>query len=257
MSRVFVVRVSFDDASDGLRLPDDISAVRAAVERERAALLIIDPIVATFSGAVDSHNDASVRRALGPLSHLAHETRCAVLAVSHTNKSPATSIHQRTGGSIGFTGAARNVFLIAADPRDPAEGRVLLHGKSNTGGLAPALTYRMEEVTYQASVAGPPIKTVRVQWGAEAPGLSVEDALAAPEDAETRAASDEARDFLETALATGCRLARELTMEAEQAGIADRTLRRVRPRVCGSKRVGFGAGAKTWWWLRSRPDDAP
>ena len=49
---------------------------------------------------------------------------------------------RRVGGSVGLGAAARNVLIAGDDPED--DDRLLVHCKSNTGQLAPALRYRIE-----------------------------------------------------------------------------------------------------------------
>jgi RecA-family ATPase len=56
-----------------------------ALALPRRRLIIIDPISAYLDGA-DSHNNASVRALLAPLSELAHTTGAAVILVTHLNK---------------------------------------------------------------------------------------------------------------------------------------------------------------------------
>ncbi len=89
LERVQIVRVTQDGLTGALTLPDDVAAIRAGVEAEEAALLVVDPIGAHLGAEVDSHRDASVRRALAPLSVLAQETGAVVLAVAHLRGSSA------------------------------------------------------------------------------------------------------------------------------------------------------------------------
>jgi hypothetical protein len=242
-AKVHFVEVDDEDGTPGLlRFPEDIARLRSRIERVNAALLVIDPIVCTFSGDIDSHKDAHVRRAFGPLSKLAQETGCAVLCVSHTNKSNATDIHRRQSGSIAFTGAARNVFLAAPDPEDPEKGRVFVHAKSNTGALAPARRFAMAGVD-----VGNGIGAVRVVWGEDAPNLNVATVLGPPLDSETKSALDDAKDFLRKELAEGAKAATAVSAAAAEQGITDATLRRARVAICQTSKRSDG-----WWWgLRS------
>ena len=233
--------VDGEDQADGLRLPDDVEILRARIEKEGAALLVIDPITAGIGSNVDSHKDVSMRGVLTPLSRLAQATGCAVLCVAHTNKSNATDIHRKSGGSIAMTAVARNVFLVAADPEDRVHGRVFAHAKSNTGALAPARRFNMEGVDL-----GNGIGTVRVQWGEDVPDLSVADVLGQALDSEEKGALDEAIDFLREELRDGAKKSIEVTSASGRLGIAPSTLRRARQAICRkpTKREFDGA----WWW---------
>ena len=130
MEFVYIVRVTHAGAEDGLTLPDDVAALTTQVEAVDAALVIVDPIAAHLSGGVDSHKDASIRRALAPLGRMAHETGAAVLGVAHLNKAAGGDWVRRVGGSVGLGAAARNVLIAADDP--DGDDRLIVHAKSNT-----------------------------------------------------------------------------------------------------------------------------
>ena len=120
VTRVRVIGVRQEDDSEGLlSLPADLDLIRDAIERTGARLLIVDPIVASLAGEINSHRDQDVRRVLAPLAQMAERYDIAVAAVMHVNKSTAKQFFQRVGGSIGFTGAARSMLLVARDPDDP------------------------------------------------------------------------------------------------------------------------------------------
>ena len=83
---VQIVRVKDKGDEDALTLPDDVPSLSALVELSGAALVLIDPISAHLASSVDSHRDASIRRALAPLARMSHETGAALMVVAHTNK---------------------------------------------------------------------------------------------------------------------------------------------------------------------------
>ena len=66
VSRVHIVRVTDDECEVCMTLPDDVPSLVELIKGVDAALLIIDPVMAHLSGKVDSHRDASLRRALAP-----------------------------------------------------------------------------------------------------------------------------------------------------------------------------------------------
>ena len=137
LERVQEIGVKQDGTEDLLTLPGDVELIRQAIERTEARLLTVDPIVASLAEDINSHKDHDVRRVLAPLSQLAERYGVAVVVVMHVNKSTAKQFFQRVGASVGFTGAARSMLLVARDPDDP-DGerglrRVLAHGKCNVG----------------------------------------------------------------------------------------------------------------------------
>jgi RecA-family ATPase len=101
--------------------------------------VIVDPLAAFLAG-VDAHVDQSVRRALHPISKLAESSGAAVVVIRHLNKAPGGKAMYRGGGSIGITGAARAVHLVAADPDDDSRRllpavKINVARKPSTDGL--------------------------------------------------------------------------------------------------------------------------
>ena len=99
-------------------LPDDLDEVRVAIHRVGAVLVVVDPLMAMLTGAVDAHRDQDVRRALLPLANLAEETGVAIVVVRHLIKGMGSNPLYRGGGSIGIIGAARSGLLVMLDPED-------------------------------------------------------------------------------------------------------------------------------------------
>src|SRR5215218_10051098 len=87
-------------------LPLDLARLEDLAKDRAAALVVIDPLMAFLSGAVDAHRDQDVRRVLASMAYMAARTGAAVLIVRHMNKSGGSSPLYRGGGSIGIVGAA-------------------------------------------------------------------------------------------------------------------------------------------------------
>ncbi len=247
LDNVAVVRVKDADGDDdGLVLPDDVALLTERVRAAGAALVIIDPVAAHLSGAVDSHKDASIRKALAPLSRLAQSTGAAVLAVAHLNKAHGGDWVRRIGGSVGLGAAARNV-LLAGDAPDGAE-RVLVHAKSNTGELAKALRYRVEGIVVTAGELELP--TCRAALLGELEGVSAAEMLDPPEPGE-RSATEEAaawlRAYLEDedgeAIAEDCMKAARRNLPH----ISKRTLQLAR-KAAGISTTKSGGPGRPWVW---------
>ena len=243
MSRVHIVCVTDDQCEVCMTLPDDVPELVELVKRVDAALLIIDPVMAHLSGKVDSHRDASLRRALAPLSRLAHGTGVAVVGVAHTNKAQSTDWLRRVGGSIGVSGAARNVLMAGDDPE--GNERLLAHPKSNTGEQAPTLRYRIEgrEIHHD----GERIETCAVVWRGVAEGVTAADMLGENEP-EQRRERDEAAKWLEAYLRDrgGEAPAGETIKAAREDGIAKTTLYRARKATGVKSRKSGVRGAWVW-----------
>jgi putative DNA primase/helicase len=68
------------------RVPQDVVALRQAVEEEDAALVVIDPLMEYLDGKVDSHKSHPVRRAVAALNGVGRDTGCAIVVLIHLNK---------------------------------------------------------------------------------------------------------------------------------------------------------------------------
>jgi hypothetical protein len=87
-------------------LPADLFLLEDLVKSKRAALVVIDPLMAFLSGQVDSHRDQDVRRVLASLAYMASRTGAAMVIVRHINKGTGSALY-RGSGSIGIVGGAR------------------------------------------------------------------------------------------------------------------------------------------------------
>ena len=218
----------------------DLAEVATVILNRGVRLVILDPLNSYLPGGIDSHVDAAIRKALGPLTTLADDTGAAVVAVMHLRKSAATAALYRPSGSIGYIAAARSALLVGRDPDD--EGRRIVAGlKSNLSEPPQSLAY--------AIAADPGDKAPHVTWHGTSPH-SADALLAAPADPEERSASDDAADLLRAILADGPLPAAEARRLARAAGISDRTLDRAKATVgVVSHRSGFGPGSTFTWAL--------
>ncbi len=125
-----------------LTLPDGTDRIRDAIIASEARLTVVDPITAYLGERVNSHNEASVRRALEPLAEVADETGCAIVMVRHLNKDQSKKALYRGSGSIAFTGLARSGLITGVLPSDMGGDFALGQVKSNLRKLLPgALAY--------------------------------------------------------------------------------------------------------------------
>ena len=221
-------------------LPRDVGALLEAIRRTRAALVVIDPLVAVQDAAIDSHRQAAMRQLLGPLHLVAQETGAAIVAVAHLRKTWSETALYRVSGSIDLVAAARVVIIVAPDPEDRAPSpsdrrRIACVAKSNVGA-------RPDPVAFTLGGG-------RFGWAATPvpQGLTAEALLETPpHGTEERGALEEAVDFLREALAEGPRTAKEIRREAREAGIADRTLARAKAILGVKSRKTTGGGPWTW-----------
>jgi len=117
----------------------DVSALEEEIKRlGDCKAVVIDPVSAYLAGT-DEYKNGEVRALLKPLMKMAERHGVAILCVTHLTKGGGTNSVHRMIGSIGFAGAARSVWMIAKDPKNP-ERRLMLLSKCNIaadeGGLA-------------------------------------------------------------------------------------------------------------------------
>jgi len=238
---VLILRgVRVDGEAHELILPDHLEAIRQTIAVCQALLVIVDPLNAYLTGAINTWRDHDLRRALRPLARLAEDYGVAVVASRHLNKSNAGPALYRGGGSIAFTAAARAEFLVAADPDDPGR-RVVAAIKANLAPPQASLTFRLTD-------AGSGV--ARVVWGPSSHYTA--DALVMPlGDAAEQDAAGQAVAWLKDALAEGARPSAEVEQAARADGIASRSLDRARSRLGVQARK---VGGRDGHWELYLPD---
>jgi putative DNA primase/helicase len=234
---------------------DGLPAVYQLVVRHGIRVIFFDPLMAFLSAETDSHNDASVRRALQPLKILASNTGACVVVVRHLNKGSGAKAIYRGGGSIAFTGAARATFLVSPSPDDD-NVRVLANVKANLTRRPPSLTYTVEE-----SAQGVPY----IRWGGPVE-MTAQTAL----DGNGRRGSGETGEDLRSRRKVRT-LAGEFLLDivrekpltwaevmelAKAEGFSKNTLERARAEVGLTKLTG-GEGQRTTTWASPQTPPSP
>ncbi len=245
LERIFLFQ-GIPDGRGGTRLvefPEDTALVERKVIQRKAALVILDPIMAMLGG--DANKDQDARKALAPIRDMAERTGVAVVAVRHLNKSVGLKAIQRGGGNMGLIGVARAGAFFAPHPED--EGlRVMAAHKSNLAEKPPSLGYRI--------VSSPVHNTARVEWtgATEHDADSLANGPASPSE---KSKLDEAKEFLRDELADGPMWAKLILRDARDAGVAQATLYSAKSalRVRSEK-----IGVEGWQWsLPPKEDDDP
>jgi hypothetical protein len=169
--RVDVIRA--DDLMEGLTLPTDVGEVEQLCREENVGLILLDPLLGTIKGSLDTHKDSEVRQALEPLSRLAHDAQVTVIGLIHQNKSSSGDLLTKLMGSRAFSAVARAV-LVCAEEKAPVPTdmdvpeRTFLFGqlKSNLGSKV-MTTYRYrinERVVGTDPEFGDPIVSSAIEW---------------------------------------------------------------------------------------------
>ena len=138
------------DRRTGVSLPDDLAALGVLLaEHPQIGMLVLDPIITVLSAKLDSHKDHEVRKALEPISALAHGTGVTVVGLIHDNKSSGTDLSTRLMGSRAFVAVARAALVCTEERGEPDESA------TDALGADPVQIERSGE-PLPASAAGPP-----------------------------------------------------------------------------------------------------
>ncbi|MDO9582657.1 MAG: AAA family ATPase [Desulfomicrobium sp.] len=253
LSRVHII--SGVEAGEDVRTFDpakDMEGLLDAAQRiGNVKMLILDPIVNAVSG--DSHKNTEVRRGLQPVVDFGTRTGCAILGITHFSKgSVGRSPLERLVGSLAFGALARVVMVAATreNQDDAPTSRIFMRAKSNIGPDDGGYGYDLEQTPIPEK---PEISASRVTWGQAIDGKArdVLNQAEAVKDSESSAIA-EARAFLREALDEGKRSAAELKAEAQDAGIAWRTVERAKDGLVVVEKGGKAEGKKWFWRLENK-----
>jgi hypothetical protein len=166
LDRVLRVDVETMAGTTGLTLPTDVRTLAQICADYDVALILLDPLMGTISGQLDSHKDAEVRQALEPVTRLASVAGLSVIGLIHQNKGGKGDLLQKLMASVAFSAVSRGVLVCAKDAEavDPDSGEpvsdhyVLGQAKSNLGPPVPySVRYRIQgvQVGYDAELNEP------------------------------------------------------------------------------------------------------
>ena len=228
-------------------LPDDVAIVQALIEAFDAKLLIVDPISAYLSSAVNSWRDADMRRALAPLAQLADDLGIAVLLIIHLTKAMSVDPLHRVAGSVAMGAALRQIMLVTEDPHDE-DRRVVAQLKSNLAPRARALAYRFSAPDEWGAA--------RIEWDGET-NYRISDLLGSGQRGGT--GLERAKEMLRKTLSVGPVPAEDAMDEVTTfAAVSERTVTRAK-RELGVKSVregGMGEDGTWYWYLGGAARDA-
>lgn len=103
-----------------ISFPHSVAKLRKWILSYNIRLVIVDPIAAFLDEKVNSNNDASVRRALAPVSAMLNPIGCSALFIRHYNKNDKLAASHRGGGSVAFGAVARVQMICGLVPVDDA-----------------------------------------------------------------------------------------------------------------------------------------
>jgi hypothetical protein len=212
-----------------------LDVLEAEIHRYQPRLVLIDPITA-YMGTIDIHRANEVQELMGQLNRLADRTHCAIVGIRHPAK-PGQHIGKvihRGLGSVGFVGTARTALFAEQHPT--RAGLALLgQSKSNMERLGRTQLFSKDQGTFE--------------WCGVS-RISAE-VLGGTGRGPDPTAFLEAVFWLEDRLKDGLPQASiALGAEADEAGIAFRTLRRAKQalQIRSIKRGPDPQGKEAWDW---------
>jgi hypothetical protein len=234
------------------------SAVHVAISDVNARFVILDALDDVLDGRLDSHKSASIRQALSPINQVANEAKCAILGVTHLNKSSSTDFIYRILGSTAYTAAARSVIGVFPDPTDDSgETKLVRVGKSNLGVIPrEAEVIRIVSTPVNTDTGIFDIGRVEVMGTRE---VDVDELLTTVDENDVEDISDAGRWLLKHLANQGGEASRQDIIEAgRKAGYSKDQLVRARKRAgITPKRQGSFGAPTTWYHPGNAPQPCP
>jgi hypothetical protein len=162
-SRMRMPQIMHEEHGESPSLPEHLGIIRRAIEMTGCKLILIDPIIALLSPALNADKAADVRRAMQPLNALAEEMNVTILGVHHLNKNTALSASSRLSGSHAWRDVARATITFAMD--EDAGMVILSNTKNNVGIDGRSFAYRKKRILME--IDGVPFDIPQVDWVGE------------------------------------------------------------------------------------------
>lgn len=105
-NNIFVI----DETDVSLSMLDE--RIEQAILKEKAKLMILDPIQAYLGAKMDMNRANAARDMTKHLGQVAERTGCAIVLIGHMNKNASGKVAYRGMGSIDFFAVARSVLLV-------------------------------------------------------------------------------------------------------------------------------------------------
>ncbi len=232
-------------------LPSDWKSLFDAFDKYAARIGAIDALLSHLDKDIHAYNPQEVRRALIPLSRIAHEAQSnpAIIAIRHWGKSTRAAA-DRGLGSSDFRNVSRSGLSINRIREEKNRFAVAV-SKSNLGRACDALTYSLENSTIEGD--GETVEVAKVVWRENA-NISADDlANDALPSAEEQTRTDAACDFLGDVLSDGPHPSKEVYGLARKEDFSPATLKRAAQRLqIVQNREGFPSHST--WSLRVAVD---
>lgn len=222
--RVLVI----DENEVELTLSDE--RLEQAIKKTDAKVIVLDPIQAYLGGNVDMHRANEIRPIMKRLALLAERTGCAVILIGHMNKMGGAKSAYRGLGSIDIRAAVRSVLIVGRVKDEPAL-RIVAHDKSNLAPEGKSIAFELNPDTGFA-------------WKGYCE-TTVDELLCGNGSLLSKTA--QAEKLLKDLLSEGEMLSEEITSQAKELDISNRTLK------IAKQNIGVKSFRKGDKWYSSLP----
>lgn len=133
--------VFIDDTDRPITLSD--SRIDEVIKKTNARLLVLDPIQAFIPNDVDMLSVTGMRGVMRKLALIAEKNDCAIILVSHMNKSTGGKKLYRGLGSIDIAAIARSILMVTRDEAIQ-EKRYVYPIKSSLAPIGDAISFALD-----------------------------------------------------------------------------------------------------------------
>ena len=222
--RVLVI----DENEVELTLSDE--RLEQAIKKTDAKVIVLDPIQAYLGGNVDMHRANEIRPIMKRLALLAERTGCAVILIGHMNKMGGAKSAYRGLGSIDIRAAVRSVLVVGRVKDEPTL-RIVAHDKSNLAPEGKSIAFELNPDT-------------GFHWKGYCE-TTVDELLCGNGSLLSKTA--QAEKLLKDLLSEGEMLSEEITSQAKELDISNRTLK------IAKQNIGVKSFRKGDKWYSSLP----
>lgn len=221
-NNIFVI----DETDVSLSMLDE--RIEQAILKEKAKLMILDPIQAYLGAKMDMNRANEARDMTKHLGQVAERTGCAIVLIGHMNKNAGGKVAYRGMGSIDFFAVARSVLLVGR-VKGQENRRAMIQIKNNLAERGHAKSFVLTDGVFT--------------WKGDCD--ITEDELAggfAPKTSK----QEEAKDLLVSLSCTAKEAAvSQIQEKARDRGISWRTMEMVKKELqIKSKKVN-----NAWYWI--------
>jgi hypothetical protein len=219
------------------------------LEEVRPLLVTIDPLTAFLDAATKTpRTSITVHEIMTRLKGYAEQYGCAIVCLRHLRKSSGFDPNPIYSGigDIGIVGKYRSAIQLNKAPEMGPFRVVASHIKSNVGPIGESFAYDITPVNK---------RDADFTWVGKVEAKAEDFAAVTPQES---GQMRDAAEMLKHELASGPRLANDITALAKREGISEKALRLAREKLCGRpERVGFGKDGRVYWRLKDQGFPSP